>query len=83
MFYVSICTVCNCGLSGDRYARDHSNSQCREFMRLREHYNVPMTMRIDQEDFSLALVVEKELGHLPKPKKKLNSTHKRKIYEQD
>jgi len=64
-FYVSICTECNCGLAGDRYADEHSSEECREFMRLREHYGVPMSMRIDQEDFVKVLALEKELGHLP------------------
>lgn len=64
-FYVSICTVCNCGLDGDRYAREHSNEECREFQRLRKHYKVPGETRIDQLDFLKALAFEKVHKRLP------------------
>jgi hypothetical protein len=69
MFYVSICSRCNCGLDGDRYAASHEDKECDAFLKLRKHYNVPKEMRIDQLDFQKALAYKKKHGKLPEVKK--------------
>jgi hypothetical protein len=64
-FYVSVCSVCNTGLDGDRIPKEHTSKECAEIMRIRKTMSIPQDRRMDQIEMQAVMRYEKEYGKLP------------------